>query len=150
MTRLRAHGLTLDVVRGWEARFWMPPPVPDADRFPVVRLANFPLRRSTCTYAEDLIEELRPGHVLASLVEFSPRLADRGLYAERGVPRLRMDDLNRRALQWHLPGRLGVQRFFSARGRAFCLYAIVREGPGLRSAIADLNAQLRAMVVEPR
>jgi len=126
---------------------WVPDQPPPAENRPVVRLANFPLPQTKDTYAEDVVDELRPGQVVASLAEFAPRLADRGLYAPQGVPRLHVDDLDPRAVQRHLPGRSGVQRFFSVRGRAFSLYVIAREGAELRTAVQELESQLRSLVV---
>jgi hypothetical protein len=148
MTELRAHGLALTVHRGWEARIWMPQEPPPAENHPVARLVNFALPQTKDTYAEDAAADLRPGQVLASMAAFSPRLADRGLYAPRGVPRFAREDLDPRALQRHLPGRLGLQRFFSVRGRAFSLYVIARDGDGLEASIRELIAQLRTLVVD--
>ena len=88
-----------------------------------------------------------PGQVVASLVEFSPRLAGRGLYAPAGVPRLRVADLESRALQGARPGRFGLQRFFSQSGRAFSLYVMAREGPRLEHALDAMNASLRSLAV---
>ena len=149
MTELRGHGLALTVRRGWEARIWLPDAPPPAENRPVMRLANFALPSTKDTYAEDVADELRPGQVVASLAEFAPRLADRGLYAPQGVPTLELEDLDPRAVQRHLPGRSGLQRFFSVRGRAFSLYVIARDGAGLRAALRELHAQLQALVVEP-
>ena len=92
---------------------------------------------------------LRQGQVVASLVEFAPRLADRGLYAPQGVPAFDLEDLDPRAVQRHLPGRSGLQRFFSVGGRAFSLYVIARDGAGLRATLRELQTQLFALVVEP-
>jgi hypothetical protein len=147
MTELRAHGLGLTLHRGWEARIWMPQEPPPAENHPVVRLANFALPQTKDTYAEDAAEDLRRGQVVASLAEFSPRLADRGLYASQGVPHFSRQDLDPRALQRHLPGRFGLQRFFSVRGRAFSLYVIARDGTELDAAIRELAAQLHTLVV---
>jgi hypothetical protein len=148
MVRLRGHGLAVDVRRGWEARMWVPDLAPPAVNRPVVRLANFPLPLTKDTYAEDVVDDLRRGHVVVSLVEFDPALADRGLYAPQGVPRLRVRDLDPRAVQRQLPGRAGVQRFFSVQGRAFSLYVIARHGPGLEQALDDLSASLTSLIVE--
>jgi hypothetical protein len=148
MTELRAHGLTLTMHRGWEARIWMPQEPPPAENHPVTRLANFALPSTRDTYAEDAADDLRPGQVLASVIEFSPRLADRGLYAPQGVPRFAYEDLDPRALQRHLPGRLGLQRFFSMRGRAFSMYVIARDGEGLDTSIRELVTQLHTLMVD--
>jgi len=150
MKEVQAHGLAMSVDRGWEARIWMPAEPPPAENHPVVRLANFALPETADTYAEDVVDALRPGEIVASLVEFSPRLADRGLYASQGMPRFGIDDLDPRALQRHLPGRFGLQRFFSMRGRAFSLYVIARDGDGLAASLRALEAQLRGVAVRAR
>jgi hypothetical protein len=150
MTVLRAYGIGVHVRRGWEARVWKPDLPPPAENHPVVRLANFALPNSRNTYAEDVADALRPGQVVASLVEFSPDLADRGLYAPQGVPRLDVADLDARAVQRQARGRAGVQRFFSVQGRAFSLYVVAREGQGVAAALRDLDSQLHDLVVERR
>jgi hypothetical protein len=126
---------------------WTPDIPPPAINRPVIRLANFPLPLTKDTYAEDVADTLRRGQIVASLVEFDPSLADRGLYAPQGVPELRVGDLDPRAVQRPHPGRAGLQRFFSVNGRAFSLYVIVREGTGMQGALADLAASLRTLTV---
>ena len=150
MSELRAHGIAVAVHRGWEARVWVPDLPPPAENHPVLRLANLALPQSRNTYAEDVADALRPGQLVASLAEFSPALADRGLYAPQGVPRLHVADLDPRAVQRQGHGRSGVQRFFSVRGRAFSLYVVAREGAGLAPAMTALDAQLHDLVVDPR
>jgi hypothetical protein len=149
MTQLRGHGLALTVRRGWEARIWLPDAPRPGENRPVVRLANFALPATKNTYAEDIADDLRPGTVVASLAEFAPRLADRGLYAPQGIPAFGLEDFDPRAVQRRLPGRSGLQRFFSVRGRAFALYVIARDGAGLREALRELETQLHGLVVGP-
>ena len=147
---LSGHGLALTVHDGWEARIWMPDLPPPAENHPVVRLANFALPLTKNTYAEDVADGLRGGEVVASLAEFSNTLAGRGLYAFRGVPELEPGDLDPRAVQRQGPGRAGVQRFFSERGRAFSLYVVARRGAGLERAMHELTVQLRGLAVADR
>ena len=147
MVRIAGHGVAIEVHPGWEARVWRPKVEPPATSGAVVRLANFPLPTTKDTYAAEAADDLEPGGVLVSLVEFDPELAGVGLYAPRGVPRLRVEDLGPKALQASGPGRLGVQRFFSLRGRAFSLYVMAREGPDLREAFRGMNATLRSLAV---
>jgi hypothetical protein len=147
---LRGHGLSLTVHHGWEARIWMPDLPPPAENHPVVRLANFALPLTKNTYAEDVADGLREGQVVASLAEFSPTLADRGLYAPSGVPELDREDLDPRAVQRQARGRAGVQRFFSEQKRAFSLYVVARRGPGLDRAMHELTMQLRGLTVGVR
>jgi len=147
VVRLAGHGVAVDVHPGWEARVWQPDALSPAVPGAVVRLANFPLPVTKNTYAAEVADDLRPGDVLVSLVELDPALADRGLYAAQGVPRVRADELDPRALQAPGPGRLGVQRFFSLHGRAFSLYVMAREGPELERSLHAMNASLRSLSV---
>jgi len=147
---LSGHGLALTIHDGWEARIWMPDLPPPAENHPVIRLANFALPLTKNTYAEDVADELRAGEVVASLAEFSPVLADRGLYAPSGVPELHPRDLDPRAVQRQAPGRAGVQRFFSDHARAFSLYVVARRGPTLERAMRELTIQLRGLAVAAR
>ena len=145
--RLAGHGVAVEVHPGWEARVWRPDTAPPAVPGAVVRLANFPLPVTKNTYAAEVADELQPGDVLVSLVELDPSLAGRGLYAAQGVPPVRVDDLDPRALQAPGPGRLGVQRFFSLHGKAFSLYVMAREGPRLERSLHAMNASLRSLTV---
>jgi len=147
MVRLEGHGLILEVHHGWEARMWRPEVDPPATADPVVRLANFPLPKTHDTYAAEVAETLRPGDVLASLVGFGSGSADTALYAARGAPRIKVEDLDPKALQAPGPGRLGVQRFFTHGGRAFSLYVMAHEGPRLPEALAAVNASMRSLRV---
>jgi hypothetical protein len=145
--RLDGHGLTLDVHHGWEARMWRPRVDPPATAGPVVRFANFPLPKTRDTYAAEVAGTLRPGDVVVSLVGFGRGSANTALYAARRAPLLRIEDLDPKALQAPGAGRLGVQRFFSQGDRAFSLYVMAREGPGLREALAAVNATMRSLRV---
>jgi len=147
VVRLAGHGVAVEVHRGWEAHVWRPDVAPPAVPGAVVRLANFALPATKNTYAAEAADDLRPGHVLVSLVELDPALADRGLYAAQGAPTAGIDDLDPRALQAAGPGRLGAQRFFSLHGRAFSLYVMAREGPRLERALHAMNASLRSLAV---
>jgi hypothetical protein len=147
VVRLAGHGVAVDIHPGWEARVWRADAAPPAVPGTVVRLANFPLPVTKNTYAAEVADDLKPGDVLVSLVELDPSLADRGLYAAQGVPLVRVDDLDPRALQAAGPGRLGVQRFFSLQGRAFSLYVMAREGASLEPSLRAMNASLRSVTV---
>ncbi len=147
MVRLAGHGVTVEVHPGWEARVWRPDVAPPAVAGAVVRLANFPLPVTKNTYAAEVADDLGPGDILVSLIELDPSLADRGLYAAQGVPTVRVDDLDPRALQAAGPGRLGVQRFFSLHGRAFSLYVMARDGARLKHALRAMNVSLRSLTV---
>jgi hypothetical protein len=145
---ISGHGLSLRLERGWEARIWVPKAAPPAENFPIVHMSNFALPIERDTYAESVVTDLKPALVMSAMAEFSPRLAGRGLYRDRGLPQIRVADLGPRAVQRAMPGRLGLQRFFTMGGRPFSLYVIAREGPGLRTAIEELRRNLASLEVD--
>ena len=149
MTLLRGHGLALTVRRGWEARIWLPDAPPPAENRPVMRLANFALPSTKDTYAEDVVDELRQGQVVASLVEFAPRLAERGLYAPQGVPAFDLER-PRSARRAASPAGASGAAAVLLRGRACVQF--VRDRPRrrwVRATLRELQTQLFALVVEP-
>ena len=150
MVKIAAHGLEIEVHHGWEGRMWRPHADPPVIAGPVVRLANFALPTTRDTYAAEVADVLRPSDVLVSLVEFDRASANTGLYAGRGAPTLDVGDLDPNAVQVAGPGRLGVQRFFSLRNRAFSLYVMAHEGRDLRHAFDVVNASLRSFRVGAR
>ncbi len=148
MVTVQGHGLAVQVANGWEARMWLPGLPPPAINRPVIRLANFALPFSRDTYADDVAQALEAGAVVASLVEFEPALAGRGLYSAAGVPAFGESDLDPRAVQVQGHGRAGMQRFFSVAGRPFSLYVVARRGRGLGRALDELAAMIRSLTVE--
>ena len=132
-----------------------------------MRLANFAMPATKNTYAEDIADDLRPGTVVASLAEFAPRLADRGLYAPQGIPAFGLEDLDPRAVQRRLrrtlrpaavllgagasvqPVRDRARRRRAAGGRAGAADPVARSGGGTRVIAAGwiLAAVLGAVLV---
>ena len=148
MVTIADHGLSMRVATGWEARMWVPDLPAPAINLPVVRLTNHAMATTRNTYAVEESERLRTSQVVVSLVEFDSALADVGLYEPQGVPDFSANDLDPRALQRAQEGRAGLQRFFSVNGRAFSLYVMAREGPGLAKTIRELHDILTSLVVE--
>ena len=148
MVTIADHGLELTVPEGWEARIWVPDLPAPALNLPVITLSNAVLSNTRTTYAAEESERLPRSKVMVSLVEFDEALADVGLYAPQGVPGpFTEDDLDPRALQRARRGRSGLQRFFSVNGRAFSLYVIARDGPGLARTLGKLHQALASLVV---
>ncbi len=92
-----------------------------------------------------------PDGAFAALVEY---VGDRhvqpgaGLFApRRWPPRLRVGEFSHDQLQVMRPGHLGAQRFFTAAGRPFCLYAVVSP---VRRRPARLIGELSAVLATVR
>ncbi|HEY5430022.1 MAG TPA: hypothetical protein VIK04_12970 [Solirubrobacteraceae bacterium] len=143
--RTSGHGLSIEVPRGWEARIARRP-----ESAPFLHIANFALRPDTGAFGAAVTERMGADGAFAALVEY--RIDDRvtagaGLFAAAWSPRLRVGDFARAQVQVARPGHLGRQRFFTAAGRPFCLYAVVSP---VRVRPARLVGQLAAVMATLR
>jgi len=144
--RLARHGLEVRVPAGWEGRVFRLP-----GTGATMHAANFALPPGDGSFGAAAVSEMAADGVFVALVEFSPRLAGQGLFAHQGIPApLRARDASPRAMQRLVPGRAGVQRFFSHGGRAFCLYAVVGSRPSRDALIRQANRLLGTVRISPR
>jgi hypothetical protein len=92
-----------------------------------------------------------PDRAFAALVEYVVDGHVRpgsGLFdSPRWHPRLRLSEFSHDRLQVMRPGHLGAQRFFTAAGRPFCLYAVVSPA---RRRPAQLVGELSAVLATLR
>jgi len=149
--RLSAHGLDVDVPPGWEARIMRR----EVQSFgeqprPVVHLANFSLPEERGDFGAGVVERMRGRDTFVVVFEYGPDSVGQPLFRHQGFPRLTPKHFSARRLQRTLPGQAGAQLFFTAGGRAFCLYAVLADGRNVRTAAAQLNAAVAGFGVVPR
>jgi hypothetical protein len=141
MPKIQAHGFAADAPAGWDAQIYVRPPLGAADLMqtsgtpegqgdvedtrPIVHLANFPLASDRADFGGGAVEAMESGGVFIALIEHDPAVAGTGLFANATPWPLRPDDFAPEQMQRTLPGQAGCQRFFSAQGRAFCLYIAI-------------------------
>ncbi|HEY1569451.1 MAG TPA: hypothetical protein VGF68_20645 [Solirubrobacteraceae bacterium] len=140
--RTAAHGLSIDVPAGWEARIVRPP-----ESAPYLHVASFALTADVGQFGAGATAAMGPDTAFAALVEY---VVDRhatpgaGLFASRSwQPRLRVGEFGHDRLQVMRPGHLGTQRFFTTAERPFCLYAVVAP---VRRRPAQLIGELSAVL----
>lgn len=146
--RLDGYGIQVDVPEGWEGRIFR-----HEGGEPSLHVANFALPVEDGDFGATSIASMRAGGVFLALTEFGIELAGRGLFDQPGPPRrLRAADLSPAALQRTIPGLAGVQRFFTASGRAFCLYLVVGAASKLDAAplVAEAVHVLRTVDIAAR
>jgi hypothetical protein len=111
--------------------------------------ANFALPGEDGDYGTTATSRMTRAGVFATLIEFSPGdglRPGRGLYRARGVPRrLRPEDFAAETMLRALPGQAGAQRFFTAGGRPFCLYAVLGSRRCATALAPRLNELLGAI-----
>ena len=151
-TTVAAHGLRVDLPHRWEARVYLRDATAGADESinPVVHLGNFALPQHRGDYGSGAVEVMRAGHAFVALVEFGASEVGTPLFATQGVPRPGLADFAPNALQRRLPGQLGVQQFFTASGRAFCLYVVLGSARLAPHLVDEVHRVLDNVTVESR
>jgi hypothetical protein len=144
--RTTAHGLSVDVPQGWEARIVRPP-----ESAPYLHVASFALTADSGQFGAGVTATMGADSAFAALVEYVVDRhirPDSGLFAShRWQPRLRLGHFGHDRLQVARPGHLGAQRFFTMSGRPFCLYAVVSPA---RRRPAQLLGELSAVLATVR
>jgi len=141
-----AHGLRVRLPDRWEARLYLRDHLPGAPadewHAPVLHLGNFALPPGRGDFGTGAVEVMGARHAFLALLEYGEDEAGTALFAQQGRPALTQRDFAANALQRRLPGQLGCQRFFTERGRAFCLYAVL----GSREHAGALLEQVNEVV----
>jgi len=144
--RIAAHGLDVDLPPGWDGRIYR-----RHEGHPILHAGSFPLPKDDGDFGVRAVAAMGPSDVFLALLEYEAELADAGLFASHGIPfPLRAADVDPRALQRLQTGRAGVQRFFSAGRRAFCLYVVVGTGRGAAGPVDMANEVLRTLAIQER
>ena len=157
MSRLDAHGVSIDVPAGWEAELSIQPDPstldPAADRLPaplvVLHAANFSLPAERGDYGSGAVEIMGRNGIFAALVEFDPDSASSKLFAAEGSPAgLAADDFGHDQLNVSIPGQAGLQQFFRVGSRAWCLYAVIGSHSLRGLLVPELNRVLSGLSID--
>lgn len=92
---------------------------------PVMHACTLPLPKDRGDFGSGVVDLLGSEDVFVALIEYGVDVADHGLFAAQGMPKLAPSQFSPSRLQRPLPGRSAAQHFFSSGGRAFCLFAVV-------------------------
>ena len=156
MSRLAAHGVSVDVPAGWEAELSTQPDPAELDSglessdasLVVVHLANFSLPTERGDYGSGAVEVMDRNGIFAALIEFDRASATSKLFAHEGFsPRLSPGDFKPDQLHLSLPGQAGLQQFFHVGSRAFCLYAVIGSYAMRGLLVPELNRLLAGLSV---
>lgn len=159
MPRLSGHAIDVDLPPGWDGRIYRRDPGPSvaaatseaATTGAVLHAASFPLPGERGDFGSGAVEIMRRDDVLMVLIEYGAEGAGSGLFAEPGPPRqLSARDFDQNALQRAIPGQAGTQVFFSANGRAFCLYVVLGSYHDRERAVAVVNSLLPTLRIGAR
>ena len=158
MARLTQHGITCDLPRGWDGRikhrtqkatdFRLAAEGED-EGGALLHAGTFPLPDGRGDFGGGAVETMRRGDVFVALFEYDRSSAGTALFSMEGVPRqLQASDFDGRSLQRLIPGHLGLQRFFSEKGRAFCLYVVIADDGDVSSLVREANKMLASLTID--
>lgn len=123
---IAAMGLAVSPPAGWEATIYRRPAEAGEITLPIMHAATVPLPVERGDYGGGVVETLGPDDVFVGVLEFGAEDGISPLFAQiTGVPGLTPDSFRPQQLQRTIRGQAGVQRFFNASGRSFCLYSVI-------------------------
>lgn len=149
--RIDAHGLEVDVPRGWDGEIYRRSGGLRAlgDRseqaHAVLHLGNFPLPRTRGDYGSGAVEIMGADGIFISLFEFGPESVGKALFSARGLPSVTAGDFAPHTMQRPLPGQSGAQYFFTHGERAFCLYVVLGSHARRRELVPEINEVLGSL-----
>lgn len=146
MSLLAGEGIEANLPNGWEGMIGSPGELADgAQRHVVAHFASFPLPAQRGDYGGGAVELMGPQDALVVLFEFGPEAAGSTLFANEGVPTIHAADFDRTVLQRSISGQSGVQRFFTASARAFCLYVVVGRHVDRSEVLPEVSALIGSL-----
>ena len=145
---LAAHGLGIELPRGWSGRVFRRPA-----GGATLHAGDFQLPLDDGEFGDQSTESMPHGSTFLALTEYLPGAGlapGRGLFASGRIPRtLDPTSFSARGMAHPRPGQVGMQQFFTAAGRPFCLYVVIADARIDRGRrIAALGVVLRALTIE--
>jgi hypothetical protein len=147
---LDAYGIKVELPAGWSGRVFS-----RAQGVATLHAANFALPLNDGEFGDRSTALMQSGSAFLALTEYRPGSGlqpGHGLFSPPRIPR-RLDptSLSAAGLAHARPGQSGVQHFFSAVERPFCLYVVVA-GPrsGRRRQLAALEHLLSTLRIARR
>jgi hypothetical protein len=115
----------------------------------VLHAANITLPPSDGDFATRATAAMPPDGVVVVLVDYGGADAGTPLYAAAAPTTVDPAELSPATLLHRRPGQRGLQRFFTASGRAMCLYVVVGSAAHAADLAALVSGVLATLTVAP-
>lgn len=161
MATLEAAGIRVELPAGWEGELSERPVAPPDETglglasfapdggpgsYATLHLANFPLPTERGDFGSGAVDLMTGEQVLVVLFEYGAEAVNTPLYAHQGVPLpLDPDWFSASQLRRPLGRQLGWQGFFTANGRAWCVYVVLGDDRLRTQLVADANELLASV-----
>ena len=117
--------------------------------YPVVHAANFPLPTWREDFGGEVVAAMTGGQVFVAILGYGSDAAGQGLFAAAGLPRpVHPDWFDPHQMQRPVAGMAGLQRFFTAQRRAFCLYAVLGSYTRRAALVPLVNKFLAGVTIQ--
>jgi hypothetical protein len=151
VSRLARSGISVDIPAGWEGSIdggGFPQLASGAVRPTLLHVGSFALPAERGSFGSGATELMNTDDILIVLFEYGEDSVGTPLFSEQGIPRnLQPEGFQRDALQRALPGQSGLQRFFTERGRAFCLYVVLGSHLDRAELVTRVNSVLSTVQI---
>jgi hypothetical protein len=147
---LAAHGLRIELARGWSGRIFV-----RVEEIATLHAGSFALALNDGEFGDRSTEAMPHEASFLALTEYRPGRgleAGKGLFTPRRIPR-RLDPSRfaPSGLAHPRPGQVGMQHFFTASGRPFCLYVVIAGARSTRRRqLAAIDHVLRTLRIASR
>ena len=149
MTILSGEGITVELPPGWEGVIGPESTLEDGSvRNVVAHFASFPLPSRRGDFGAGAVDLMGSGDAFLAIFDYGRKSAGTALFAAPGPPdALDAGNFDRSVLQKPLPSQSGVQRFFTAGGRAICLYVVVGSHVDRADVLPAINTVLASLTI---
>jgi len=151
VSRISSSGISVDIPQGWEGSIdggGFEQLSSGATRPTLLHVGSFPIPPERGSFGSGATEIMATQDVFIVLFEYGPESVGTPLFSEVGMPRsVRPDDFSRDALQHAVTGQSGMQRFFTEKSRAFCLYVVLGSHLDRPELVTKVNSVLQTVVI---
>jgi hypothetical protein len=149
MTVLSAEGITVTLPPGWEGVIGHESTMEDGSVRPVIaHFATFPLPARRGDFGGGAVDLMGPDDAFIVVFDYGRQSAGTALFAADGPPAaIDAGHFDRSVLQKPLPLQSAVQRFFTASGRAMCLYVVVGRHIDRAEVLPAINSFLGSLTI---
>jgi hypothetical protein len=117
---------------------------------PVLHACTRSLPADRGDFGSGAVDLLGPNDIFVAVVDYGTEVADQGLFARQGIPRLAPSQFAPNRMQRPLPGMSASQHFFSQGGRAFCLFTVLGSHARRMASVPRADALVRTVQITDR
>jgi hypothetical protein len=150
MARLKAHGISIALPRGWDGEIYRSDEEGESGVVaPVLHAGNFVLPRGRGDFGSGAVDKMGRRGLMLMVLEYDRSSAGAPLFDHPFPRAMRQREFGPDQLQRTLAGQAGAQRFATEGGRAFCIYMVLGSMRLRSMLVPELNRALETIEIDP-